>query len=55
MAEMIVYENGEFTEFLGELPLTEDQRDALERFAHNREEKDFEVRGVHRIIVDMDF
>ena len=55
MAEMVVYENGEFTEFLGDLSLTEDQRDALERFAHNGEEKDIQERVVHRIIVDMDF
>ena len=55
MAEMVVYENGEFTEFMGALPLTEDQRDALERIACNEERRELHEGGVHRIIIDMDF
>lgn len=53
MAEWVVYENGEFTEFLKELPLTEKQKKALEELTGNSERQD--KRGIHRIIIDMDY
>lgn len=55
MPETVIYENGELTEFYRELPLTEEQRDAIQRLAQNHEDNDYDFRNVSRIIVDMDY
>jgi hypothetical protein len=53
MPEVIVYENGEFTDFSYELPLTKEQKEALARLANDTEWQD--ERVVHRIIIDMEY
>lgn len=53
MPEVIVYEHGEFTDFSKELPLTEEQREALAKLVNDPEEQD--GKGVHRIIIDMEY
>ena len=54
MPELVIYENGEFTDLSRELPLTEEQVEALEKVAHKAEEHD-DYRCVQRIIIDMDY
>lgn len=53
MPEIIVYENWEFTEYSSVLPLTEEQKEALKKLVDNQEEQN--DRGVHRIIIDMEY
>jgi hypothetical protein len=53
MAEWVLYTNGEFTECLKELPLTEKQKTALEELACGPEKQG--DRSINRIIVDMDY
>ncbi|MFH2011344.1 MAG: hypothetical protein ABIJ37_01355 [Pseudomonadota bacterium] len=53
MPEITIYENGEFTDYSYELPLTKELREALARIASDTEERD--DRGVHKIIIDMEY
>ena len=55
MPETVIYENGELTDFSRELPLTEEQRDAILKLAKNSEDNEYDFRNVTRIIVDMDY
>jgi hypothetical protein len=55
MPEAVIYENGELTDFSRELPLTEEQRDAILQLAQNQEDNDYDFGNVTRIIVDMDY
>ncbi|MDY6843392.1 MAG: hypothetical protein SVW57_04800 [Thermodesulfobacteriota bacterium] len=53
MPEMVIYENGEFTEYIGDLPLTETQKGALETFTNGCQEHN--EKNIHRIVVDMEY